>query len=214
MDKKRWATIAVGVVVAAGLVTGAFALGRNIIDTDPEPQPSPPATQEQSPTPSPTPTIPEDFRVVEDEDAGFTIAYPEGWDRYQTPRDQEVRLLASPNRRHYVQVRVQDIGVTFTEDTLPQAKQITDEALSAVKGIEFVTAPDAVAIGGLPAWFYLYEFKDKGSGKKAVHAHYFVFGEERMFVIVFQALPLRSFGDLAPTFDEILATFGPLPAGG
>ena len=68
-------------------------------------------------------------------------------------------------------------------------------------------------MGGLPGYLYLHPFRDLASGQRGAHAHYFLFRDQTMFTLVFQALPSTSFAGLAPLFDRIANTFRAQAAG-
>lgn len=198
--KRKWivgAALAVA-VVATGI--GVMA-GRNTVD---DPRPATSAREAEGMT---------GFR---DEPAGFALAYPEEWNRYAAAA-ADIRLVASEhppeeNRGGSLLVRVIPIGTRVTADRLAEARQLTDE-LVAGEGIELKAEPTEISEGGLPGYYYLYTFVDEATGQRGAHSHYFLFKDENVITLVFQALPDSEFSRLARTFDDIVGTFRVLEEG-
>lgn len=184
------------IVAAATVVT--FVVARGGDRPSPAPSPSPTAT-----TATETPA----FLTYEDDQAGFSIGYPADWQRLRNP-DEQVRLLATPNGRDLMLVRAVPLGAAVSsEEDLAAVRQVTDELVTDNPGVELLTEPVQLELAGLPGWFYFYRFQDQESGQSGVHSHYFLFDDETMFVLVFQALPEERFDELAPVFDRIAESF-------
>jgi len=197
-------------VAAVALLLGGMFVGRQLVpqpnfDAAPE-TPAPSPSPGGSPTPTTSPLVPDGFVLFEDEEAGFSIAYPGSWERLES-RDPQVRLVATPNGRDSLLVRVLQPGFTVTEDNLGQAKTLTDGLVKAGRNVKILAKPEPIRLGGLPGLFYFYSFKDSGTGKRGVHSHYFLFSGETMITLVFQALPTKSFPELAPVFDQVANSF-------
>jgi eukaryotic-like serine/threonine-protein kinase len=198
-------------VAAVALLLGGMFVGRQLVpqpnfDAAPEtPAPSPSPGASPTPTTSPAP-VPDGFVLFEDEEAGFSVAYPGSWERLESS-DPQVRLVATPNGRDSLLVRVLQPGFAVTEDNLRQAKTLTDSLVRAGRNVKILAKPEPIRLGGLPGLFYFYSFRDSGTGKRGVHSHYFLFRGETMITIVFQALPTKSFPELAPIFDQVANSF-------
>lgn len=193
-------------MLAVALLGGGMFLGRQLFSVeDFAPDPAPPSAS-PSASPSPSPTAPEGFVVYEDAEAGFSLAYPKTWNRLESA-DPQIRLIATPNQRDSLLVRVFQPGFAVTADNLHQARTLTDSLVDAGRGVKILAEPEQITLGGLPGYFYFYTFKDSETGKKGVHSHYFLFDGETMVTIVFQALPAPRFPRLAPVFDEIANSF-------
>lgn len=165
---------------------------------------SPPAT---SRTPSPSPSGPAMLRHT-DRAAGFSIDYPEAWNVYK-PNDPGVAFLAGPNQRDFVEVRVvPNLPFTFKPTDTQLMKQLID-GLLAKQAISIVSSTQ-VTFTGLNGWEYVYTFQDATSGA-GVHVHVFLFEGNRLYTLVFQALPAADLKPLAPTFDQVLSAFRALP---
>lgn len=195
------------VAVAAGLGAGATVLGQHLIATPQELPHAAGATPSATPpSPSPVPA-PQRTRFVEfrDPQAGVALSYPAGWTRLQ-PTDPEVALLAASDRGASLLVRVAPRDTTGSGQ-VPPADQLTEKVASSNDSVHLVTEPKRIRLGGLPGYFYFYTFTDPISGATGAHSHFFLFGQDRMVVLVFQALPARHFQDAAATFDRITASF-------
>lgn len=140
------------------------------------------------------------------EEAGFAISHPADWRRIESP-DEQVRLVATPNDRDSVLVRVVGLTTPVEEGQLTAVRDFTRGLVTDGTGIELTAGPEQVELAGLPGWYYLYRFTDEATGRQGVHSHYFLFRGDRMFVLVFQALPQGRFQQLAPVFDRIAESF-------
>lgn len=89
-------------------------------------------------------------------------------------------------------------------------KQVIDKILTGVD----VISETQVSFAGLRGWQYVYRFQDPAVGT-GVHVHVFLFQGNRLYTLVFQALPPDRLQSLAKTFDQILAryrVFAPAPS--
>lgn len=193
MSRRRWALIAV-VLVAA--LAASIAAGSSVID-------SPPATTTTA-TPVPTPTapaVPAGFVTFRDEAEGYTIAYPQIWER-QTPSDDQVRLLAAEGSAVSMLIRVAPIGLDVTVETLNIARELTDSLVGADRRTKLLSEPEPVTLDGVPAYRYVYSY-----GKGGAHIHYFVFLPKRLLTLVFQVPSVRALQRDSDLLDRVAGTF-------
>ena len=148
-----------------------------------------------------------------DEPHGFAISYPGDWRKLDST-DAEVVLVVSdrdPNvgRGGSILARVVNTGVSIGADQLAEARNFTDQVVTAGDGVELKAEPTQVTQGGLPGWLYFYTFTDSGTGAKGAHTHYFLFKDQLMISLVFQGLPEDEFVRLAKSklFDQVANSF-------
>lgn len=203
----RLALVVLGLVVVAALLAAGAILGRRLVPTGgvaAVTSPSPTSTA------SPTPSAPAGFTSFADDVSGVHLSYPSGWQTLSS-NDPQVRFIATPNGKDSVLVRVLQPRFTVTAENLAEARVLTDGIVRSSRGVRMLTEPAQIELGGLPGYYYLYSFQDERSGRKGVHAHYFLFEGDTMITLVFQALPGQRFVRLAPTFDAIANSFGLTP---
>ena len=188
--------LAAAAAAALLIAVAAAAIGRELIDS---PDPSKPAARESR-----------GFVEFSDPRAGFSISRPRNWRRLPSG-DGQVRLIVAGGGASLL-VRTSPLGLRVRPETLGSAKKLTDRLVRSVKNVKLLRRAKQVAVGGLPGYLYLYTFRDVGSGQRGAHAHYFLFRDETMFTLVFQALPSTAFGGFAPLFDRITNTFRAQPA--
>ena len=182
--------------MAAILVAaGAAALARELVSSA-EPS-KPPAKKSRA------------FVRFSDPQTGFSIAYPSRWRRLPSV-DGQVRLLVAGGGAS-VLVRRASLGLRVRPETLKSAKKLTDNLVKAAENVKPVQRPQQVRLSGLPGYLYIYTFRDRATRKRGAHAHYFLFRDETMFTLVFQALPANSFAGLAPLFQRIANSFRSQP---
>lgn len=190
--KMLWAGFGVVLVVAAGLV---FTVTR---DTPRMPA----ATQARSVTPAPAELV--EYR---DEQAGFALSYPQAWVRASAPNPQIVLVAAehdpAKNQGGSILVRVTPLDAPVDKTQLGEARKATDAIVASSDGVALKAEPTETEQGGLPGLYYLYTFRDPVSGATGVHSHFFLFKDQAMISLVFQALPQDDFGRLAPLFDRV-----------
>lgn len=147
---------------------------------------------------------PKDFTTYKDDEFGFSISYPESWERLEPPNN-DIRLLLSAGGQDSLLVRVVRIEQEVTAENLGDVKAFTD---SIVSGADIkVLQERTITLGGMPGYYYLYSFNDEESGTQGLHAHYFLFQGKKMNTLVFQALPADNFPKLADTFDQVAESF-------
>lgn len=180
--------VAAGVAAILALVVGSL-VGRSII----------PSSAERRVTTTPKPTV---FR---DPQAGITLSYPRVWARLRS-RDPQVRLVAAASPATSLSLRVSKSELAdVTQRTLPIVRQFTDQLLRADERAQMLSAPEAIAVGGLPGYRYRYTYATS-DGKTGAHVHYFLFKHGLLIQLVFQALPATSLATVEPTFNRIAAS--------
>lgn len=200
------AFVAALVVVLASDLGGDFLPGPGGSAPPDEPDGTPTPVVEGTAEPDGEPQG--DLVEFVDDEGGYALSYPEDWERIEVD-DPQVRLLATPNRRDSLFVRLIDLeaDVEVAEGDLPAFREYTDRIVQGGEGVEILDEPVALELGGLPALYYLYTFEDPSSGQRGVHSHYFVFEGRTVISIVMQALPTDRFAGLAPTFKAIVDSF-------
>lgn len=195
-----WALV---VVVLLGVVivgAGAYLLGSS---PDDETVASTTTTADAS-----TPTVDPDIEFTEFDDpvTGVSFRYPSDWVQLEPAEpDPTVPVILSAGGSNSLLVRVVPIEEPVTEENLPNLKATTDGILDDA-GVS-ILEETAVTVNGMPGYFYLYFIDDTASGQQGAHAHYFLFKEATMNILVFQSVPTEAFTDLAPVFDEIVNSF-------
>jgi hypothetical protein len=138
-----------------------------------------------------------------DDQTGFSIQYPRGWEKVAVP-DATYRLVLDAGNNVGMILRVFETETATTAANLENIKAVTDGLVTSNETVK-VVKQQAVTLNGLVGYYYLYTLKDD-AGLDAVHAHYFLFQGHKMNMIVFQASP-DDFQRLAPTFDQIVESF-------
>lgn len=214
MDRRRWVVAAGGLLLAAAVFGSATVAGQRYIN--PERIASPdgddgssaqasedPSREEETPSPGQA-----DFVDFESEDAGFAISHPKGWERIETPEESRVELVVTPDDKTSLQVSLfEDLGVSVGPDELPAMRQYTERLVRSGQDVSIVAGPSSVELDGLTGYVYVYTFTDQETGETGVHSHYFLFDGDRMFTLVFQALPQERYSELAPLFDAMAQSF-------
>lgn len=147
------------------------------------------------------------FRDVE---AGFTIEYPSTWTKVAEAQGDR-RLLLNIDGQNSLLVRSFPLfEKAVTPDNLSDVKAVTD-AIVVTPDVT-VLKQQMISLRDMPAIYYLYRFRDAGTGLDGVHAHYFVFRGRRAVSMVFQAVPAEDFSRLAPDFDRVAESLKIAPA--
>lgn len=220
LSRKRIAVAAGGGAAVAVLVVAVMA-GQHYMNPDritspgsDDASPSAETTEarENSPDDSSSDDVRQDTRddLVEFESAegGFAISHPKDWERIEPPPDSAVKLVATPDDRSSLQVSTTDLGFSVGPDELPGMRQYTTSRIeSSGENVDIMAGPSRVELDGLPGHVYIYTFVDPDTGETGVHSHYFLFDGDRMFTLVFQALPEDRYEELAPLFDTIAESF-------
>ena len=154
---------------------------------------------------------PRGFVRFSDRETNFSISHPRNWRRLPSS-DPQVRLIVAGGRASLL-VRAAPLGLRVRPATLGSAKKLTDRLVRSVRNVKLLKRAQQVEVGGLPGYLYLYTFRDRGTRERGAHAHYFLFRNELMFTLVFQALPSTAFAGVAPLFDRIANSFRAQAAG-
>lgn len=151
------------------------------------------------------------FTQYRDPSGMFAGSYPSSWRRLAPASNESgVVLLAQSTNGASLLVRKTPIGAAVTLTNLGAARKLTDSVVFSDKSAKLLNPPQAVTLGGLPGYLYLYTFQDP-TGIGGAHAHYFLFDGTTMITLVFQAMPANSIVAMAPLFDRIAKTFHALP---
>lgn len=196
--KKRVTFIVVGVVLVAALATGAVVFGQSLFSSSPPPKASGNA--------APANGTPQGFTEFKDDKLGIALSYPSGWVRLKT-NDPQIALLVSNGPQESFLLRSVQLKKVVGPQDMGAAKQLTDQIIGANKGIQEVTEPKQINLGGLPGFFYFYSFKDQASGQNGAHSHFFLFKGDTMLTFVFQSVPSERFPSDAHTYDQITNSF-------
>lgn len=174
------------------------------------------ATNNSSPAASagaPAPALKLAMRHI-DRDAGFQIDFPESW-KPEAPSDPKVQFLAGPKQEDasnhdFAQVRVvAPLPATFGPGDLQAMKKISDALLSSQT--VSIAQEEQVTLAGLPAYEYIYTFKDGATGQVVAHVHEFIFSGNRLISLVFQAQPESTLRGLLATFLAMRDSFKVIP---
>lgn len=151
-----------------------------------------------SASPTTTTTVAADEVVaLRDAEAGFTVEVPKTWTSLRDA-DGEERVLLSAGGQNYFQLKVRTVDPAT----------VSAEVESALNGLEMITEPQSVTLSGQPATLYLYYTPvTETSPVKGVHVHYFLLKTDRLWSLVFQALPSENLNDLVPVFDRVAKSF-------
>ncbi len=192
--------------VAIGLVVGGTAgerVGSSV---------APPASQapREPASPDAPPEAPPGFVRFRDGQGRFSIAYPRDWARLATARSG-VDLLATRARAASVLVRSLPLGARVDSSNLGAVEGLTDKIVASGSKVRLLAQSQRIELGGLPGYFYFYSFRDRETGRRGTHSHYFLFQGDTMITIVLQALPEKRFARFATDFDRIAASFRTAP---
>jgi len=161
------------------------------------------------------PAASEEARLVEhrDEEGGFSVSYPEFWRKVeQTEEDPFIRLLvAPPGTDDSMSVKVIPLpGPVVINDDTPEEEidaleDTFDRIIDQLPGLTEVVQRQRLVVNGTPGWYYIYKFRD--GEEIGLHFRYFLFQGDKEYIVTFQAFPEDHYFDLAPVWDQILATF-------
>jgi hypothetical protein len=199
--KKRVVFIVVGVVLVAALATGAALFSQSLFSSAP-----PPAPPKAPGNAAAANGVPKDFTEFKDDKLGISLSYPASWARLKTD-DPQILLLTSNGPDESFLLRATELQKEVGPQNLKEAKQLTDQIIGSNKGIQQVTEPKQLTLGGLPGFFYFYSFKDQASGQTGAHSHFFLFKGKTMLTLVFQTVPSEQFPNSAKTYDQITSSF-------
>lgn len=203
MRRKRTVVVVAAVLVAGVMATLAAGFGQRMFS----PTPPPPQAAAQPAAPNSPPV---DFIEFRNEQAGFALSYPKSWTRLQSG-DPQVALVAAKDAQESFLVRVVELDAAVGPEQLPAARQLADRIVTSDKSVKLLDQPAQIELAGLPGYFYFYTFDDPASKQKGAHSHIFLFDGNKMITIVFQAVPVEHFRQVAPTFDQITNSFRLMP---
>ncbi len=208
--RRYWPFVVLGLTTLV-LIVGLFVA----ISGDKEPSPSP--------GDKPRPAAPGPMETFTDQEGGFTLRYPKAWRRIPVPSEgSDLRLVLStgsanpapageqnPTGEDGMWVRV------IAPDKIDQKINEFDAEIKALTGDKACGAEgsaclrqERVTIAGMNGVRYIYTSPDAASGQDSVHVQYFLRrGGGNLYVLVFQAVPPADLEALAPSFDEVLASF-------
>lgn len=187
-----------GLVVGIGAVTIGVVAGQGSVDKPKD---------DVAATPKTSSGLVE-FR---DSETGFALQYPKTWSILPS-KDRDISaVIVEPapaeNQGGSILARVTDLEVEITADQVEQARPLTDAVINSGAGVQLITDPTTVEVGGLPGLVYAYTFADSASGQRGAHSHYFLFKGRTMISLVFQGVPEADFVRLASTFDQVANSF-------
>lgn len=193
-DRKRL-LIVVAVVVLGGVVL--FLANRD--------EPAPAAKDDSS-----------EMVPIEDRDDGFAMDVPGNWVFLeQEQEDPQIRMVVGEEGapQNHLRVRVSPLPqpVVLTEDTpdnvVAELQAQFDRYIDNGENVREVIQRQRVKINGTYGWWYLYSFNNAGGEEEGVHSHFFMLGGDRLYTLVFQVLPAKSYGKYAGTFDKMISSF-------
>lgn len=231
MTDKRKMMMRIGWVLATVVLgAGAYALGLKVVEDRVG------TPEDVGATGDPSSDEDEMVELV-DEQAGVSISIPGSWIIIENNLDQELpaetvalsdggqavvddelhrRLVAGPSEDNGISLRVRPTSGAEIPPVSDLIENLTTEELQIMQGFideNFLPANLPVAekkatnVQGMLAWRYIYPIEDSRTGTEGIHLHYFIFGDNKVVSLVFQAIPSEDLRELAPTFDEVLKSF-------
>lgn len=196
-DRKRLILVALVVIVAAGIFVFADLTGRD-------------GPEEEN-----------GMARIDFLDAGFSIELPLDWVVYEQrqPSPQIPLVAGVPNTDNNMHVSLVRLSEPFTiESTTPesvaQLRQLEVEQTLLQPDLDLhngeIVRSQRVVIGGINGWHYLYQFRDEAAtdlGLPGLRSRFFLPQGQIMYQVLFQAIPIAAYEDLARTYDEIINSF-------
>lgn len=197
--RRNWpvAVLAATTLVLIGGITVAL---RNASDT-PEPK-------------AERPPPPVELETFNDTAARFSIKYPKGWRRLPVPPGAEdLRLVVSVGAQGgdddgmWVRAVAPERVDQKISEFASEIQQLTGGTPCGAQGSACLLQ-EQVTVSGLNGVRYAYITKEQQSGQENLHLQYFLRQPQgNLYVLVFQALPKTDLAQLAPAFDQVLASF-------
>lgn len=157
----------------------------------------------------PTNTVPRlpdtALQTYTDDATGFTVKFAKTWEILRAP-NADIRLVVNAGGNDGFQVRVAPIQTPATVQNIENFKAVTDAVVFGDKTARSVKE-QLITVNGLLAYYYLYTFHDPVSNSEGVHAQYFVFEGNRMFMMTFQTVPSDEFAKQATLWDQVAESF-------
>ncbi|MGB8994468.1 MAG: PsbP-related protein [Pseudonocardiaceae bacterium] len=202
--RRRRVLVIIGLLLAVGLGTSAAIFGPRLF-TGIQPGQATKTANTANATnkaDSSAKSTPAGFSEFRSEQAGFELAYPSDWTKLSA-KDPQVLLLLSQGPQDSMLVRVSELQEAIGPQQLPAMKQVTDKLVASNKTVQMVAGPNQIELGGLPGYYYFYNFTDPATGQQGSHSHFFLFNGKTMISMVFQSLPKEHFAESAKTFDQV-----------
>jgi hypothetical protein len=199
--RSRRVLVIIGLLLAVGLGTSAAIFGPRLF-TGNQPSRAANTANTTNKTDASAKSKPIGFSEFRSEQAGFELAYPSDWTKLSA-KDPQVLLLLSQGPQDSMLVRVSELQEAVGPQQLPAMKQVTDKLVSSNKTVQMVAGPNQIELGGLPGYYYFYNFSDPATGQQGSHSHFFLFNGKTMISMVFQSMPKEHFAESAKTFDQV-----------
>jgi hypothetical protein len=202
--RRRRVLVIIGVLLAVALGTSAAIFGPELFTRDQPAQAANTANTANAANKAAASTKlrPAGFSEFRSEQAGFELAYPSDWTKLSA-KDPQVLLLLSQGPQDSMLVRVSELQEAVGPQQLPAMKQVTDKLVASNKTVQMVAGPNQIELGGLPGYYYFYNFTDPATGQQGSHSHFFLFNGKTMISMVFQSLPKEHFAASAKTYDQV-----------
>jgi hypothetical protein len=130
----------------------------------------------------------------------FKLSFPASWST-RAIGGSDVRLVAGPGNGDLMSVRVDTLDTGSQAPTQDNLEPYLN-AIVQGDGVKIMTR-DKIQMGNLPGWYFVYTFTDSSSKQVGIHAQYFMIRGSQLYSIVFQALPLADFHNLATTYQQV-----------
>lgn len=199
--RKRRVLVIIGLLLAVGLGTSAAIFGPKLF-THPQPAQTANAANTTNKADAASKAKPAGFSEFRSDQAGFELAYPSDWTKL-SPKDPQILLLVSQGPQDSFLVRTSQLEEAVGPQQLPALKQVTDKLVTSNKTVQMVAGPNQIELGGMPGFYYFYNFTDPATGQQGAHSHFFLFNGKTMISMVFQSLPKEHFTESAKVFDQI-----------
>jgi hypothetical protein len=199
--RKRRVLVIIGLLLAVGLGTSAAIFGPKLF-THPQPAQTANAANTTNKADAASKAKPAGFSEFRSDQAGFELAYPSDWTKL-SPKDPQILLLVSQGPQDSFLVRTSQLQEAVGPQQLPALKQVTDKLVTSNKTVQMVAGPNQIELGGMPGFYYFYNFTDPATGQQGAHSHFFLFNGKTMISMVFQSLPKEHFTESAKVFDQI-----------
>jgi hypothetical protein len=208
--RSRRVLVIIGLLLAVGLGTSAAIFGPRLFTGNQPSQAANTANTTNNKTDASAKSKPIGFSEFRSEQAGFELAYPSDWTKLSA-KDPQVLLLLSQGPQDSMLVRVSELQEAVGPQQLPAMKQVTDKLVASNKTVQMVAGPNQIELGGLPGYYYFYNFTDPSTGQQGSHSHFFLFNGKTMISMVFQSMPKEHFAESAKTFDQVANSLHALP---
>lgn len=152
---------------------------------------------------------------IEDRDDGFAIDLPGNWVFLeQEQEDPQIRMVVGDEAtQNNLRLRISPLPqpVVVNDDTpdnvIAGLQAQFDQYIDNGENVRKVIQRQRVKINGVQGWWYLYTFNKAGGEEEGVHSHFFMLGGEKLYTLVFQAIPATAYEKYAATFDKIISSF-------